>query len=125
MLLPWQSSSYCSASLGLSPCSLLKFLASNNFMSHTERHVLRALSTTRRNTFNHNLSKLLDFVLEQLKPSPAKSIFCNSKYGRSATQLTHKGDRPLTVHSKLLQFFQQSWTVFRDGIRPLEIKTVI
>src|SRR6218665_2180201 len=28
-------------------------------------------------------------------------------------------------HSKLLQFFQQSWTVFRDGIRPLEIKTVI
>jgi len=96
MLLLWQSSSYCSASLGLSPCSLLKFLASNNFMSHTERHLQRALSTTRRNKFNHNLSKLLDFVLELQKPSAAKSIFCNSKCGRSPTQPTHKGDRPLT-----------------------------
>src|SRR6218665_165873 len=65
-------------------------------MSHTERHLQRAWSTTQHNTFNHNLSKFLDFVLELQKSSAAKSIFRNSKYGRSATQHTHKFDRPLT-----------------------------
>jgi len=33
--------------------SLLNFLTSNNFMSHTERHLQHALSTTGSTTFNH------------------------------------------------------------------------
>jgi len=69
--------------------SVLNFVISNNFMSHTERHLQHALSITRRTTFNCNL---LDFVLELQKPSAAKSIFCNSQFGRSDTQPTYKGD---------------------------------
>src|SRR6218665_3290273 len=65
--------------------SLLNFLPSNNFMSHTELHLQHALSITRHTTFNHNLFKLLDFVLELQKPSAAKSTFCNSRCGRSDT----------------------------------------
>src|SRR5688572_25203430 len=37
-------------------------------MSHTECHLQHALSTTRRLTFNRNVSKLLDFVLQRQNP---------------------------------------------------------
>ena len=37
-------------------------------MNHTECHLQHALSITRRHTFNHNVVKLFDFVLERQNP---------------------------------------------------------
>ena len=48
--------------------NLLNFLTTNHPMNHTECHLQHALSTTRRHTFNLNVVKLFDFVLERHKP---------------------------------------------------------
>ena len=40
-------------------------------MDHTECHLQHTLSTTRRIKFNHNVVKLLDFVLEHQNPYSA------------------------------------------------------
>ena len=48
--------------------NLLNFLTTNHPMNHTECHLQHALSITRRHTFNQNVVKLLDFVLERQNP---------------------------------------------------------
>src|SRR6218665_2759480 len=48
--------------------SLLNSLTSYNLMNHTDCHLQHALSTSRRLTFNRNVSKLLDSVLERKNP---------------------------------------------------------
>lgn len=48
--------------------NVLNFLTTNNTMKHTECHLQHALSKTRRVTFNQNVAKLLDFVLERQNP---------------------------------------------------------
>ncbi len=48
--------------------NLLNLLTTNHPMDHTECHLQHALSTTRRLTFNQNVAKLLDFVLERHNP---------------------------------------------------------
>jgi hypothetical protein len=48
--------------------SLLNSVTSNHPMNHTECHLQHALSTTRQITFNRNVSKLLDFVLQRQNP---------------------------------------------------------
>ena len=37
-------------------------------MNHTECHLLHASSSTRRVTFNQNVEKLLDFLMERQNP---------------------------------------------------------
>jgi len=46
----------------------LNLLTTNKPMDHTECHLQHALSTTRRHTFNQNVVKLLDYVLERQNP---------------------------------------------------------
>ena len=48
--------------------NLLNFFTTNDLINHTECHLKHALSSTRRNTFNRNVVKLLDFFLEQQNP---------------------------------------------------------
>ena len=48
--------------------NLLNFLTTNHPMNHTECHIQHALSITRLHTFNHNVVKLFDFVLERQNP---------------------------------------------------------
>ena len=48
--------------------NLLNLLTTNHPMNHTECHLQHALSITRRHTFNQNVVKLLDFVLERHNP---------------------------------------------------------
>ena len=48
--------------------NLLNCLTTNQSMDHTECHLQHALSATRRLTFNKNVAKLLDFVLERQNP---------------------------------------------------------
>ena len=45
--------------------NLLNFFTTNHPMNHTECHLQHVLSSAGRNTFNRNLMKLLDFVLER------------------------------------------------------------
>lgn len=47
---------------------VLNFLTNNHTLKQTECHLQHALSTTRRLTFNQNVSKLLDFVIERQNP---------------------------------------------------------
>ena len=44
--------------------NLPNFLTTNHPINHAECHLQHALSSTRRNTFNRNVVKLLDSVLE-------------------------------------------------------------
>lgn len=48
--------------------NLLNLLTTNKPMDRTECHLQHALSTTRRHTFNENVVKLLDYVLERQNP---------------------------------------------------------
>ena len=48
--------------------NLLNFLTTNHPMNLTECHLQHALIITRRQTFNQNVVKLLDFVLERQNP---------------------------------------------------------
>ena len=48
--------------------NLLNFLTTNHPMNHTECHIQHALSITRLHTFNQNVVKLFDFVLERQNP---------------------------------------------------------
>lgn len=47
---------------------IINFLTNNHTLKKTECHLQHALSTTRCLTFNQNVSKLLDFVLERQNP---------------------------------------------------------
>ena len=46
----------------------LNFFTTNHPMIHIECHPQHMLSSTGRNTFNRNVMKLLDFVLERQNP---------------------------------------------------------
>ena len=48
--------------------NLLNILTTNHPMNHTECHIQHALSITRLHTFNQNVVKLFDFVLERQNP---------------------------------------------------------
>ena len=48
--------------------NLLNFLTTIHPMNHTECHIQHALSITRLHTFNQNVVKLFDFVLERQNP---------------------------------------------------------
>ena len=43
-------------------------VTTNNLMKHTECHLQRAMSSSRRTVFNENVQKLLDFVQATEKP---------------------------------------------------------
>ncbi|KAL8622995.1 hypothetical protein ACOMHN_027116 [Nucella lapillus] len=48
--------------------NLLNQLTTNHPMNHTDCHLRHALSPTRRDKFNQNVEKLLDFVMERQNP---------------------------------------------------------
>ncbi|KAL8619946.1 hypothetical protein ACOMHN_015228 [Nucella lapillus] len=48
--------------------NLLNQLTTNHPMNHTDCHLCHALSPTRRDKFNQNVEKLLDFVMERQNP---------------------------------------------------------
>ena len=48
--------------------NLLNFLTTNHPMNHTGCHLQHAMSITRLHTFNQNVVKLFDFVLERQNP---------------------------------------------------------